>query len=345
MNKTRREFWLVLIGVGILLSLHVFAVLAQSPTLNPHDINDLAWSPDGKTLAVVTGAGAWVYDAKSLQAPPQAYPLGYVAAVAYSQDSAWLALGTNSGQVVVLDLQSGQTLATWQVQPSPPEAPVTVQSVAFSYDDKLIAATTTRNMTAVYELQAEETLWEDTSGSQPLVVRFNPDDKILAVGNASTSIDLRDVLSGKVIYHWRIEPMALNIVYDIAFNPLGDRLLIAGDAKRMFALDIDFGEQAFVWDTLNTTSYEVDWSADGRRVVVVNESLADSSQDVIQIWEARSNGGEVARISNYGGKIRGIAFSPDGERIATLTDDGTLRLWQVSDGQEVERVALTSVSP
>jgi WD40 repeat protein len=345
MNKTRREFGRAVIVASLLLTLHVFAVLAQAPAPSQNDINDLAWSPDGATLAVGTGAGVWVYDAKNLQAPPKAYPIGYVAALAYSQDSAWLALGTNQGTVVVIDLQSGQTLATWQVQPSTAEAPVTVQSVAFSYDDKLIAAATSRNMTAVYELQAEEALWEDTTGNQPLVVRFNPDDKILAVGNASQSIDLRDVLSGKVVYHWRIEPMALNIVYDMAFNPLGDRLLIAGDAKRIFALDVDFGERAFVWDTRNTISYAVDWSPDGRRVAVVNESLADSSQDVIQVWEARFNGSEVATITNYGGKIRGLAFSPDGERIATLTKDGTLRVWQANDGQELERVALTLANP
>ncbi|GEM_PF-6061148 len=299
---------------------------------------DLVWSPRGDTIAIGTGAGIWLYNAQDIMLPPTRLEVGAVASLAYNSDGSLLAIGTDNGAVQVFSVPIPQPLLTWQVQPSSPQAAVTVVSVMFSYDDKLIAAATSRNVSAIYELASQQTLWQEENGNQPLVVRFSPDNKLLALGNASYSVDLRDVLSGKSVYDWRLDSLAIGGITDVAFNPIGNRLLIGGSGQRILALDVDFGEQAFVWDALTNDIQQVEWSLDGRRVSIANHSLIDPNLDVVQIWDATQGGAEVARLVGHRGIIRGLSFSPDGARIATVSDDGTLRLWDANTGQELAQL-------
>jgi WD40 repeat protein len=44
-------------------------------------------------------------------------------------------------------------------------------------------------------------------------------------------------------------------------------------------------------------------------------------------------------LTGHGGAIQGIAFYPDGRRLASVSTDGTLRIWNTESGQELARVA------
>ena len=53
----------------------------------------------------------------------------------------------------------------------------------------------------------------------------------------------------------------------------------------------------------------------------------------MRVWDA-STGRELA-VLPHGGRAYGLAFSPDGSRLATCCSDHTVRLWDVSTLQEV----------
>jgi WD40 repeat protein len=62
-----------------------------------------------------------------------------------------------------------------------------------------------------------------------------------------------------------------------------------------------------------------------------DQLLALGGNGVVQLVDAGS-GGVVHRMPEHTGKVF-VAFSPDGKRLATAAQDGTVKLWDVTTGQ------------
>ncbi len=51
-----------------------------------------------------------------------------------------------------------------------------------------------------------------------------------------------------------------------------------------------------------------------------------------RIWDA-ATGETLHTLTTHAEAVWGVAFSPDGTRLATASDDGTARIWDVATGQ------------
>ncbi|MCM2371887.1 WD40 domain-containing protein [Aporhodopirellula aestuarii] len=78
----------------------------------------------------------------------------------------------------------------------------------------------------------------------------------------------------------------------------------------------------------------VAWSPDDRFLATGNVSPSYGAH--VQIWDA-ATGQRVHELATGTVGVFGIAWSPDGERLATAVSDGSVILWQASDGVELRR--------
>lgn len=65
------------------------------------------------------------------------------------------------------------------------------------------------------------------------------------------------------------------------------------------------------------------WSPDGKL-------LAFAPANKIIIWQS-SSAKQIATLQGHTGSINGLGWSPDGKLLASVSDDGTARLWQTAD--------------
>src|SRR4051812_43752057 len=63
-------------------------------------VNDMAWSPDGATLAIATSVGVWLYNTAHFDVEPRLIE-GYSAGVWFSPDSIFIATNTPRDQLRV----------------------------------------------------------------------------------------------------------------------------------------------------------------------------------------------------------------------------------------------------
>jgi WD40 repeat protein len=59
----------------------------------------------------------------------------------------------------------------------------------------------------------------------------------------------------------------------------------------------------------------------------------ESSDNTIKLWDT-ATGRETVTLKGHSKLVFSVAFSPDGNRIASGSDDNTVKLWEAIAGQE-----------
>ncbi|MFM7320826.1 MAG: SMP-30/gluconolactonase/LRE family protein [Armatimonadota bacterium] len=288
----------------------------------------LAYSPDGKTLAVGTFRAVHLRDtATGRRRTIVSGPADAVRALAYSPDGTRLAIAggvpTASGEVLVVDTATGKIVRTLREHRDP------VHAVAWLDGGKRLAtASGDRTLR----------LWNPATGACLKVLKdhadsvqgvaASPDGSRLCSTGVDRSIKVWDARTGRALFTFSGRAHA-DTAYTLQFSPSGDRLLSAGGDRvaKLWTVGSD-ADATRVWRTLGghgDAVHAAAFSPDGLHIATA------SADKGVGLWSG-PGGGFLRRLEGAKDWVYAVAFSPDGKRVAAGTYDGAVLEWDPATG-------------
>jgi WD40 repeat protein len=316
-----------------LLALLLSARGADEPkpvAVEGNGFESLAFSPDGKSLAVATA-----FDGVELRDPLTGKKTATVRGdwtrgdVAFSPNGAMLATGYNGvarrGDFAKSPPLRDKTFAAlgfkeavrvWDVRTGEPKARLQdiekMEHVIFSPDGKKLAAAGYGAVVRVWDLATEKLVatWSRDTEERVTVMAFDPDGTKLAVGTRAGPIYLVNALSGgtAATLDQHTKP-----VLALAFAPDGKYLHSAGANGAVRRWDLVAGGAELTAIKHYAEITQMTFSPDRRFVACGDE------RGGVTVWDAVT--GE-RRLDFYGppDAIRCLAFGPDGKLLASGTN-------------------------
>lgn len=284
-------------------------------------IYEIAWSPDGRTLASASAdrtARLWsLYGNQSRE-----IPIGhadYVFCVAWSPDGRLLATGANDETIRLSNGHTGEPVGDLAGHTGP------IYSVAWSPDGRTLASA---SFDRTIRLWHNEQAWtsQELTGHQGWVmcIAWSPDGQILAAASRDKSISFWDVRQGKLFRKLRGHH---DIVNHVTWSPDGSLLASASDDQTVRLWEVGRGRLHTVLEGHTDLVLCVRFSPDGN-------FLASKSRDgTVRLW--RCDTWEL--VATLPEPMRsdfnaGLAFHPHKPLLATLGGgDRVIRVWHLDD--------------
>jgi WD40 repeat protein len=289
--------------------------LTKLARLGDGSVNDVAWSPDGKVLALPGSVGVWLYNADDLSQPIDMIPneSGSMQTVQFLPDSQHL---------LIRDFYS---VRLWDMGTR------TLTTVPFSMDNyagfdispggRLVAAGDYQGNLRIYDLQTGEvkTQWTLNYVYTPMTeVTFSPDSTRLAFTGSQMPVLMLQDPTGQWD-HFEGEPSVFKPAtqfeagtWSVHFNRDGSLLTAR------------VGADIYLWDT-----------ATAEVVKVLNTAPPVEDQPTPVPLPPGSNPyGAVSGGGGGGGSKGGngdLTFSPDGKRL--VTTDVAVQMWDIATGE------------
>jgi WD40 repeat protein len=328
----------------------------QSITFSP-DGRFLASGGDDKTIRIWDAATG--VELRSLNSHSR-----LVATVAFSPDGALLASGSGDKTIKLWDVGTWREIRTLKGSTS------LINSVSFSPDNRMLASGSSNSTILLWNLAGEPAprtlaghtnsvgaalfspdgrwlasggsdksikLWAVPAGRQErtlgihqktvCAVAFSPDSHWLASGSYDNTIKLWDVETGRELFTLTGHTSR---VCAVAFNPDGRSLASASWDGTLKVWDVAAGREV---RTLTSSSTNLPDSFQSVAFSPDGQILAAGSTDSIKFWNAFT-GQELPTLRGHTDSVDSLSFSPDGRRLASASWDGTIKIWDLSNGKE-----------
>ena len=320
--------------------------------IDDHPIG-LAWSPDGKRLAVagVSGPITLFNGADgAVQHPLPGHPLGTMA-ISWHKDSRLLASVGQDGKVRLWDAETGtQTSemaggASWveRIAFSPagdwlvsaagrklrlwdatgelnceyPDANSTITDIKWRYDGKQFAISA-YNGVVLYDPTKAEPLHRFEWQGSTLTLEWSPDGKFIATGDQDSTVHFWFTDTGQDWQMWGYQTKVLELAW--SFN---SRYLATGG-----------GTQAAIWDCSGKGPADTPITLAGHQHLIKHLKfqrrgmlLASGGNDgLLAIWKVEKKKSVLLADAVFKVPIAGLAWSPDDRCIAVSDESGILSI-------------------
>lgn len=296
------------------------------------------FSPDSSLFAtsgVEKSVKLWrVTDGSLVRVFP--HPAG-TTSVGFSPDGQLLVTGSFDGQVRLWRVNDATLLRTLNAGDK------TVWTVAFSPDGRQVASAGENKEVVVWNV-ADGSRARTFTGHTLNVwsVAFSPDGKWLASSSFDHTVRLYRLDTGELA---RILTKHSEAVVGIAFSADSQLLASVGDDAMVRVWRVGSGEMVWERSSAPRHSYAVAFSPDGKWLATgsrdrsgfgefvqqVDQKLGVSTganQETARIWQV-SDGALVQTLAGHANDVYGVQFSPDGQWLATASEDTTAVLWRI----------------
>jgi WD40 repeat protein/serine/threonine protein kinase len=329
------------------------------------EVGSGAWSPDGSSVATLSGTSVAVWDARTgIERFAIFPPSGSFTSVTFGPHSL-LATGMEDGTALVWALSTDGAEPILTVGGHTAK----VSSVSFNGDGTRLATSSDDGSVKVWDISSHAGgEWMTVAGLG--AVAFSPDGRLLATGTEEGNLVVYDATSGQAQTLVRSPTGPTN---SIVFDPMGSKIASAGSNGTFWLSDAATGKELWRAPERPFDSWvsEAVFSPDGRIVA----TAAFANDDPVDLWDAEtgdhirtlpyyeddanashavtfSADGRFVAGSSYTfvrvwsladdsyvqipvGVVNTLAFSPDGDVLASGASDGTLRLWNPRTGREL----------
>jgi len=298
----------------------------------PPVINALAFSPDGKSIAVSGNREILIHSLDS-DVPQKRFPglADRILSLVFSKDGDTLvaAGGTPArfGEIQIWDVANAKLRRSLMVTGD------TIFGVSISPDASKIAVGCTDNTVRIEDAATGKELFKiGNHENWVLGTIFGVDGKRIVSVGRDRAAKLTDATSGAFLENVNLLRGELAAV---ARHPTKDIIVIGGEDRVPYIYMMDRGQNMKIADD-STLIRKLDrqdgaiaalaWSSDGKHIAVAGASPE------VTIYDA-DTGKQVAACKGHKAGIYAVAFSPDGQTLATGGFDGEVRLYHVSSGE------------
>jgi len=293
--------------------------LVRTLTGHASGVASIAFSPDGQLLVSVSYDNTfrlWRISDGSLVRISDEHTYT-VSSVSFSPNGQLLASGSQDKTVKIWRASDGELIRTLTGHRDG------VSSVAFSPDGQLLASGSSDKTIKLWNV-SDGSLARTLNGhtSEINSVTFSLDGKFLASGSDDKTIRVWNTLDGSLVRTIVTEES----VNSVAFSPDG-QFLASGEA---FAVKIWRLSDGSLVKTLESSSYSVAFSPDGQ--LLASQGFGDYT---IKLWQV-SDWSLAGTLTGSTGSVMSLAFSHDGQFLASAELDGATKIWRISDGKLVK---------
>ena len=280
-------------------------------------ITDMAYSPNGKLLAVTTNIGIWLFDANSGE--ELALLTGYTnedfkgfsgnashySTLSFSPDGKLLASPSWDGKVRVWDVLTRKLISTIKGYH---------RSALFSPDGKTLAID--KKLWDTHTFTETKSLTEDQTSMRALA--FSPDGVILITNNG-----LWNLKTGK---NESVPIWDTSYLNTLGFSPNGKTIVCRGKRSNTVVLwNTEVEKQITILSGNKRIVNSVAYSPDGN-------TIASSCSETICIWDAKTKQ-LITTVSRQGTRFNEVEYTPDGKTLAVARTNGKIQLFDAKTGQ------------
>lgn len=287
--------------------------VAQNSSVNNDVVDALAFTPDGKTLAISTEDGQIILTDPETGIVKETLPESTnspITDIAFSSDGETLFSVGKDTQLRQWQVKTGKKLPILEAQEHP------IRAVAVSPDNKFLAAAGEDPKIALWNADTNK-LDKILQGHKCFVnsVVFSPKGNLLASADNCGLIKVWDINTGKQLQSLLGHSGAVNAV---AFNQDGTILASASDDTTVRLWDLATFKKIRVLNGATNKFTTVAFSKNGKRI------FATAGNEILR-WDV-ATGDLLARLKSNNAAIKKLVISRDGFKFATANKNGDINV-------------------